>query len=190
MKKVKEILRKKKFPSTMVRALQLATALGLVGVASFALKAKDFDQMLPKTVTIAEITDGDTFETDKGVVVRLTGVDAPDRGQKGDKLATEFLEQWKGKKVWLEYDRYQDEQFVRLLAWVWVNCEDVPKFEGAGYMHKTKNESNPGLIENPIGCKKGKLINEEMYKKGLVKLVKYSERGPTKYEERLGKLGL
>ena len=174
----------------MVRALQLATALGLVGVASFALRAKDFDKMLPKQVTIAEVTDGDTFETEKGIVVRLTGVDAPDRGQKGDLLATEYLKKWQGEKVWLEYDRYQDEQFVRLLAWVWVNCEGTPKFFPSDYMHKTKNESNPGLIDNPIGCKKGKLINEEMYKKGLVKLVKYSERGPTKYEERLSILGL
>jgi endonuclease YncB( thermonuclease family) len=174
----------------MVRALQLASALGLVGVASFALRAKDFDKMLPKQVLIKTIIDGDTFETDKGIVVRLTGVDAPDRGQKGDLLATEYLKQWEGKKVWLEYDRYQDEQFVRLLAWVWVNCESGPKFEKADYMHKTKNESNPGLTDNPVGCRKGKLINEEMYKQGLVKLVKYSERGPTKYEARLKKLGL
>ena len=52
-------------------------------------------------------------------------------------------------------------------------------------MHKSGNESMSGLTENPEGCKKGKLINEELLKKGLAKTVAYQDRGPLKYEKRL-----
>jgi hypothetical protein len=52
-------------------------------------------------------------------------------------------------------------------------------------MHKSGNESMPGLIDNPSGCKKGKLINEELVKSDLADTVSYSDRGPLKYEARL-----
>ncbi len=94
----------------------------------------------------------------------------------------------KDKKVYLEYDRYQDERFVRILAWVWVDCENEPKFLPYNYMHLTYNQSKPGLTENPEGCKKGELVNEMMVKKGLAKVIFYKDRGEMKYEERLKKV--
>jgi len=116
----------------------------------------------------------------------LIGIDAPDRGAKKyteakDELSKEVL----NKKVYLEYDRYQDDKFSRVLAWVWIECETTPQFLPADYMHKSDNESNPGLTENPVGCKKGKLVNEELVKKGFAKPVVYKDRGPTKYESRI-----
>jgi hypothetical protein len=46
----------------------------------------------------------------------------------------------------------------------------------------------PGLVDNPEGCKNGKLVNEEVVKKGFAKPVVYKDRGPTKYQERISKI--
>ncbi len=52
-------------------------------------------------------------------------------------------------------------------------------------MHLSGNRSREGLVNNPEGCKKGKLVNEEMLKEDLAEVVKYKGRGPLKYEGRL-----
>jgi len=70
------------------------------------------------------------------------------------------------------------------LAWVWVGCQN-PKFLPADYMHLTYNRSREGLKENPEGCKKGKLVQEEMVRTGLAGVEVYKDRGELKYEKRL-----
>ncbi len=53
-------------------------------------------------------------------------------------------------------------------------------------MHLSGNQSRKGLVENPTGCKQGKLINEEMVKAGMANAETYKDRGELKYEKRLG----
>jgi len=54
-------------------------------------------------------------------------IDSPARGKEDYKELEEFLEGLiKDKKVWLEYDRYQNDKYGRILAWVWINCESKP----------------------------------------------------------------
>ena len=55
-------------------------------------------------------------------------------------------------------------------------------------MHKNQSESNPGLTQNPEGCKNGKLINEEMVKDDFAVPVFYKDRGELKYQKRLNSL--
>ena len=143
-------------------------------------------QAFPDNGIVRIITDGDTFELQNGVRVRMMGINAPDRGEKKENEATKKLSDLvEDKKVWLEYDRYQDDKNGRVLAWVWVGCEATPKFLPADYMHLSFNRSRPGLTDNPEGCKKGKLAQEEMVKAGLVSVEVYKERGDLKYEKRL-----
>ena len=52
-------------------------------------------------------------------------------------------------------------------------------------MHKSGEESNPGIIDNPEGCKKGKLVNEELAIKRFAEPVVYKDRGELKYQKRL-----
>jgi len=116
----------------------------------------------------------------------LIGIDAPDRGQKNySEAINELTKEISNKKVFLEYDRYQDDKYSRVLAWVWIGCESTPKFLPANYMHKSRNESNVGLTVNPDGCKKGKLVNEELVKANFAEIVSYTDRGELKYEQRL-----
>ena len=189
-RKVKKILtakdlKKKGVPSILISGLVIAS---IVGLASFN-KIKNYyelKELFPASTTVTQVEDGDTMILKNGLSLRLIGVDAPDRGAKKyieakDELSKEVL----NKKIYLEYDRYQDDKFSRVLAWVWIDCETTPQFLPADYMHKSDNESNPGLTENPKGCKKGKLVNEELVKKGFAEPVVYKDRGPTKFESRI-----
>jgi len=142
--------------------------------------------VFPDSGLVETVEDGDTFDLRSGARVRMLGIDSPDRGKEGFKQGKEFLGKLiKNKKVWLEYDRYQDDKYGRILAWVWVDCEGKPKFKDPFYMHLSGNRSREGLSENPNGCKKGKLINEEMVDENFAKVVKYAGRGPLKYEVRI-----
>lgn len=143
--------------------------------------------VFPESGVAKKVVDGDTFTLQNGTQVRLLGIDAPGRGQGKYDQATEYLETIiQNKTVYLEYDRYQDDKYGRVLAWIWVDCEKTPTFLPANYMHLTYNSSRPGLTDNPEGCKEGALANEKMVLSGLATAERYRERGELKYEKRLG----
>ena len=156
------------------------------------LKSESYYQnqlIFPKEAKVLMVIDGDTLEIENGLSVRLLRINSPNRGEESFEEAKIKLESLvKRKKLWLEYDRYQDDKYGRILAWVWVGCESEPKLLPAKYMYLSKNKSRARLIDNPKGCLKGKLINEEMVKNGWAEVVFYKDRGALKYEERLKSL--
>ena len=176
---------KRGVPYVLIPGLVLAAILGWKGLGDM----KDYysyKKIFPSSGIVETVDDGDTFTLKGGVKIRLIGINAPERGQENYTLARTVLQSMVEKKeIFLEYDRYQDDKFGRVLAWVWIDCETRPQFLPADYMHKSGNESSPGLTENPKGCKKGKLVNEELVRSGLASPAVYSDRGPTKYEVRL-----
>lgn len=183
-----KLLKKLKIPSILIPGLIVASILGFKG----ATLLKDYyqnKQLFPSSGYVQQVEDGDTFVLKNSRTIRLIGINSPENGQKNFDLAGVTLASMvDGKKLYLEYDRYQDDPYGRILAWVWVDCESTPKFLPADYMHLTDNTSRPGLTENPDGCKKGKLVNEELIKSGYAKIEVYKDRGPTKYEVRLSTL--
>lgn len=178
---------KKGFPYAVAVGIMAAITMGWGGKALD--KIQNYYQvkaLFPSSGIVSQVEDGDTFTLKSGIKVRLLGINTPERGQKNYSEATNYLSnQLTNHPVYLEYDRYQDDIYGRVLAWVWINCESTPKFLPADYMHKSDNESNMGLTDNPTGCKKGKLINEELTKSGFAEVVSYTDRGPLKYESRL-----
>lgn len=173
--------------AVLIPGLLIAMALGWNPTKLGSVK--DYHQIktiFPTSGVVASVTDGDTFELANGVGVRMLGIDAPNRGEgKWDEAREALTDLIKDQRVYLEYDRYQDDKYGRVLAWIWMNCEREPSFLAADYMHLTYNSSREGLKENPEGCKKGKLVNEEMVRKGLASAEAYKERGELKYERRL-----
>ncbi len=169
----------------------LIPGLLLAGILGFSLNKLGTNiyknkTLFPQSATVSKVIDGDTIETKSGVRIRLIGINAPDRGEaKADEATKRLSNLIEDKKVWLEYDRYQDDKNGRILAWIWIDCESTPKFLPSDYMRLSFNRSRPGLTENPPGCKKGKLVQEEMVKAGLAKVEVYKVRGDLKYENRL-----
>ena len=121
---------------------------------------KQSEEIFPKSAVITKVFDGDTVQLDNGQSLRLTGVSAPDRGQPSYELATEYLRDLiEGEKVEIEYDTYQEDQFGRLLGYVWERCT------------------------NTLGCKDGKrMINWVMIKKKLAIYLNYQDRRKLKYD--------
>lgn len=170
--------------SVLIPGLVAAGILGIIKPDVFK-NIKNYYELkalFPKSGIVTEVQDGDTFVLKNGLIVRMLGINAPE----GESSASAYLEKnILNKKVFLEYDRYQDDKFSRVLAWVWIDCEKSPTFLPPDYMHKSGNESNPGLVDNPKGCKKGKLVNEELVTHHFAEPVVYKDRGEQKYEKRL-----
>lgn len=175
-------LKSKKVPAAAFLGLMMAGALGW-GSWKQLENYKQNKLLFPNYGIVTKIIDGDTFEI-ANRSIRLIGVDAP----ANDPSSTAFLKSLiLNKKVWFEYDRYQDDKYGRILAWIWIDCESTPQFLPADYMYKSQRESNVGLTENIVGCKKGKLIQEELVKNKYATILKYADRGEQKYEKRLEK---
>jgi len=178
---------KKGVPAVLIPGLLAAIALGWNGTPVSSVRNwYGSTRMFPTTGMVKTIEDGDTIVLANGKTVRLLAINAPERGTDHFDAAARGLSKLvKDKRVYLEYDRYQDDKFGRLLAWAWVGCEKIPTFAPPDYMFRSKNESNKGLRDNPTGCTKGTLVNEAMVGQGLAELVVYSGRGELKYEERM-----
>lgn len=182
----KELL-KKGVPAVLIPGFIVAMLLGWKG--DILQKARNYysiKQVFPSHGIVAIVEDGDTFRLKNGVTVRLIGINAPGRGQIGYEESKKALGTLTaGKTVYLEYDRYMDDKYGRVLAWVWVDCEKTPTLSPADYMRLSYNTSRPGLTSNPDGCRNGTLINEELVKEKLAVIETYKERGELKYEGRL-----
>lgn len=84
------------------------------------------------TYTVMKVVDGDTFwisdGSEKGVKVRLIGIDAPESRKTGKKEVGYFGKESKifltdmieGKRVRLEYDVGRRDQFHRILAYAYL----------------------------------------------------------------------
>lgn len=124
--------------------------------------------LFPESGVVAEVIDGDTLLLESGLTIRLLGIDAPARGQAGYQEAKTYLETLiDGEIIRLEYDRYQDDKYGRILAYVFENCR------------------------RSYGCRKGqRLINVVLVKEGYVKAQIYKDRAKLKYQDELLKVSV
>ncbi|MBU4348460.1 thermonuclease family protein [Patescibacteria group bacterium] len=98
---------------------------------------------------VERVIDGDTIELEDGDVVRLVGIDAPEKGECFHKESTKALvDLIEGKKVELREDVTGQDEFGRLLRYVFLPnagpLED--KFFVGGFMVQegfAKHRSNP-----------------------------------------------
>jgi endonuclease YncB( thermonuclease family) len=179
-------LRKIGVPAVLIPGIVLAATLGWTGWKKLGPDYYANKVIFPDLGYAAEVYDGDTLLLRSGMTMRLLGINAPNRGEKGyEEAGKKLTELIKDRRLWFEYDRYQNDKFGRIMAWVWTGCETRPQFLPADYMYKSKRESMPGLKGNPAGCKKGKLVQEEMIGSGKATLVVYDDRGELKYQKRL-----
>jgi len=73
-------------------------------------------------VLVTRVIDGDTIEIEGGYYVRYIGIDAPEKGEPFYGEATEANRNLvEGKKVYLEKDVEDKDEYGRLLRYVWVD---------------------------------------------------------------------
>ncbi|OYT42634.1 MAG: hypothetical protein B6U88_03095, partial [Candidatus Aenigmarchaeota archaeon ex4484_56] len=78
------------------------------------------------TAVISEVIDGDTVKLQNGEIVRLLGINAPEKGQVYCKEATNRLKELtEGKEVILEKDVDNKDQYGRLLRYIFLNGENI-----------------------------------------------------------------
>ncbi|MEM4455874.1 MAG: thermonuclease family protein [Archaeoglobaceae archaeon] len=71
---------------------------------------------------VVEVVDGDTIRLENGELVRLLGINAPEKGQRFYEDAKNRLEELvKGKEVLMERDARDRDNYGRLLRYVYVN---------------------------------------------------------------------
>lgn len=194
-------LKSRGIPAVLIPGIIFASSLGWIGWKQLE-NYKNSRMIFPESATVIAVIDGDTLKISpicppdppnspytscpSFISLRLVGVNAPDRDNPEWETSREFLSSLLlNKQIWLEYDRYQNDKFGRILAWVWINCESTPIFTPPDYMHLSANQSNPELTGNPQGCQQGKLVQEEIVKSGTAKPVIYQGRGRLKYQSRL-----
>jgi endonuclease YncB( thermonuclease family) len=181
-----DYLRKIGVPGVLIAGMVFASIYGVDKLRNLGPDYHKNVRVFASSGVVRQATDGDTIRLYNGFDYRLTGINAPDRGEPNYVKAAQYLERLVGgKKVYLEYDRYDDDKNGRYLVWVWIGCEANPNFLPADYMHLSYNRSREGLTENPAGCKKGKLVQEEMVKAGMARVELYKDRGELKYQERI-----
>lgn len=119
-------------------------ALGVLTLVLVILCRKEWIAEIP--LRIDRVVDGDTITLTNGKTVKLAGVDFLNGDRENSFLAKQYLEVLlKNRNIWLENGRSG--------VLVWVGCESTPRF----WVLRSKGE-------NPFGCKKGALANEQILK--------------------------
>jgi len=75
-----------------------------------------------KSYIVSEVIDGDTFKTKDGKTIRLTGINAPENGEKCYEEAKDKLKEFiYKKKIRLERDVKSKDDYGRLLRYVYAD---------------------------------------------------------------------
>lgn len=162
-----DFLKKLKVPQVLIPGLIIASVMGWTGWKNMT-KVDDYHkikEIFPTETQAVDVVDGDTMIITNGMSLRLLGINAPGRGEEDYEKSKKYLDGLvKEKRLTLEYDSYQDDKYVRILAYIWIACIDYIK----EYCHEDRA-----------------LVNEIMLKKKMAKKVIYSKRKKLKYDEFL-----
>ena len=143
-----------------------------------------------KAYHVDRVIDGETVVFEGGKTVGLLGVSMTEKSGESGLLAKQYLNSiLDGRNIWLEYDRKSKDSSGRNLVWMWVGCENTPKFMASDLIKMISDRGKDTLEANPIGCEKGVLVNEQVIKMDLLK-AQFDDNGwEMKYQRRLEMAG-
>jgi len=151
MRKKTKIDKIKLIPALSLLLILLAGFFGGIQYQKYFGPTQVAEAQFPEEATVARVVDGDTIELSNGQHLRYVGVNAPDANNLFYEEATEFNKNLvEGKKIKLEYDKYKNDKFGRILAYVFVDDKNVN-------VELTRN----GLAEVKIYQKRAKLIYQD-----------------------------
>lgn len=116
---------KKKKQNQIVLLIFLIVLLIAINYSYFDEKLEEFLSDY-EYVVVERVIDGDTFVIRENVSVRLLGINTPERGELYYNEAKEFLEERVlNKTVKLEYGKEKYDKYKRLLAYVYLDLENI-----------------------------------------------------------------
>lgn len=111
---------------------------------------------------VEKILDGETVLLTGGEKAKLLGVDLKGNDENASMSAEYLKALLDSRNIWIERSFYDRKTDGRSYVWMWVGCESAPKLLLSELI---------GKDENPIGCKKGVLVNEQIVKMGWSEVV-------------------
>lgn len=125
----------------------------------------DGEQSTTEETIVTKIIDGDTVIIEGGENVRILGIDCDEKGKKCYGAAKNRIEELLlGKKVILERDKEDKDQYGRYLRYIFLNGKNinvqmveegycVARFQGESKYKEEIQSAESYAISNKIGCK-------------------------------------
>ncbi len=157
-----EFLRKYGIPTALIPGILIAAAMGFNWEKIIEKDPRNNQEIFATNLPVKEIPDGDTIILEKGMPVRLIGMNAPDKSEPYYNESRAFLVKLIGnKKVKVEYARTQNDNYGRLRGYAFVSC-DYPsqKFCQNGQLNLNQAVIGEGLAK----IQETKLWNDNKYK--------------------------
>jgi len=115
-------------PKTLT-ILSIIIFIALIILAIYVISLREYNEYSDEGVYVSKVIDGDTFKMSDDTTIRLLCVDAPERGENGYSEAKDFLANMiLEKEVRLEKDISEEDEYGRLLRYVYVNISNIEIF--------------------------------------------------------------
>ena len=105
----------------------MLAVVAIVAISTVGIMLGNADSGVDHKVTATHVFDGDTFRTSDSVVVRLAGIDAPERGEAGYAQATAALGEFIGGRL-LTLGETDTDRYGRTLACVYRGGRSVDNY--------------------------------------------------------------
>lgn len=120
----KSFLLKYGVPMALIPGIIVAAILGFDYEKLIKTDPRKNTEIFATNVLVKEVEDGDTVQLEKGLPIRLVGIDAPEKGKPYFNEARSYLISLLGnKKVTVEYVQKQNDIYGRLRGYLWVVCD-------------------------------------------------------------------
>lgn len=120
----KSFLLKYGVPMALIPGIIVAAILGFDYEKLIKTDPRKNTEIFATNVLVKEVEDGDTVQLEKGMPIRLVGIDAPEKGKPYFNEARSYLISLLGnKKVTVEYIQIQNDNYGRLRGYLWVVCD-------------------------------------------------------------------
>ena len=138
-------------PVTLIPGIIVASMLGFDYEKLLKTSPRSNPDIYGTEVRLVEAKDGDTVQLEKGMPIRLVGIDAPEKGKPFYNESRAFLmELVEDKVIEVEYVQKQNDNYGRLRGYLWVECD----YPNQKYCLDGKMNVNVALVGNGMATMK------------------------------------
>ena len=122
----KQMLYKFGVPIALIPGIIVASMLGFDYEKLLKTSPRSNPDIYGTEVRLVEAKDGDTVQLEKGMPIRLVGIDAPEKGKSFyNESRALLMELVDNKIIEVEYTQKQNDNYGRLRGYLFVKCDYV-----------------------------------------------------------------